>query len=72
MKINHKMMLVAALTFVMASFGASAQKYFDYKESRLATADWYQIKGRVKEDLFKFIVSKTKRKPMVLPIIMNA
>ena len=27
MKINHKMMLVAALAFVMASFGASAQKY---------------------------------------------
>ena len=28
----------------MLTYGASAQKYFDYKESRLATADWYQIK----------------------------
>lgn len=28
----------------MLSYGASAQKYFDYKEDRLATADWYQVK----------------------------
>lgn len=27
----------------MLSYGASAQKYFDYKEDRLATADWYQV-----------------------------
>ncbi len=34
-------------------------------------SDWYQIKGRVKEDLSKFIVGKTKRKPMIIPMIMN-
>ena len=34
-------------------------------------SDWYQIKGRVKEDLYKFIVGKTKRKPMIIPMIMN-
>lgn len=28
----------------MLSYGASAQKYFDYKENRLASADWYQVK----------------------------
>ena len=28
----------------MLSYGASAQKYFDYKEDRLATANWYQVK----------------------------
>ena len=28
----------------MLTYGASAQKYFDYKENRLATASWYQIK----------------------------
>ena len=28
----------------MLLYGASAQKYFDYKEDRLATADWYQVK----------------------------
>ena len=28
----------------MLIYGASAQKYFDYKENRLATADWYQVK----------------------------
>ncbi len=34
-------------------------------------ADWYQIKNRVKDDLAKFIYGKTKRKPMILPMIMN-
>lgn len=33
--------------------------------------DWYQIKGRVKDDLSKFILGKTKRKPMIIPMIMN-
>ena len=28
----------------MLSYGASAQEYFNYKEDRLATADWYQVK----------------------------
>ena len=35
-------------------------------------SDWYQIKGRVKDDLAKFIYTKTKRKPMIIPMIMNA
>ncbi len=34
-------------------------------------ADWYQIKNKVKDDLAKFIYTKTKRKPMILPMIMN-
>ena len=34
-------------------------------------ADWYQIKGKVKDDLAKFIYGKTKRKPMIIPMIMN-
>ncbi len=33
--------------------------------------DWYQIKGKVKDDLAKFIYAKTKRKPMIIPMIMN-
>lgn len=33
--------------------------------------DWYQIKGKVKDDLAKFILAKTKRKPMIIPMIMN-
>ena len=28
----------------MLLYGASAQKYFDYKENRLATSEWYQVK----------------------------
>lgn len=36
----------------MLAYGTAAQKYFDYKEDRLATADWYQIKvtGGVLDD----------------------
>ncbi len=33
--------------------------------------DWYQMKNKVKDDLAKFIYGKTKRKPMILPMIMN-
>ncbi len=34
-------------------------------------SDWYQVKGRVKDDIAKFIMAKTKRKPMIIPMIMN-
>ncbi|PWL98269.1 MAG: ribonuclease J [Clostridiales bacterium] len=33
--------------------------------------DWTQLKYKVKDDLSKFIYSQTKRKPMILPIIMD-
>ena len=33
--------------------------------------DFTQIKGRLKDDLSKAIYQRTKRKPMVLPVIMN-
>ena len=34
--------------------------------------DRMQLKTRVKDEVSKFLYSKTKRKPMVLPVIMNA
>jgi ribonuclease J len=33
--------------------------------------DWYHIKGKVKDDLAKYIYGATKRKPMIIPMIMN-
>ena len=33
--------------------------------------DWFKIKGKVKDDVSKYIFSKTKRRPMVIPVIMN-
>ena len=33
--------------------------------------DWTELKGHVKDDLSKFLYTKTKRKPMILPVVMN-
>jgi ribonuclease J len=33
--------------------------------------DWAYIKGAIKDDLAKFIFKETKRKPMILPVIMD-
>lgn len=33
--------------------------------------EWMQIKVRIKDDITKFLYSKTKRKPMVLPMVMS-
>lgn len=33
--------------------------------------EWTQMKQNVKDDLSKYLYSKTKRKPMILPVIMN-
>ena len=33
--------------------------------------DWMQIKSEVRDDLGRFLFSKTKRRPMILPVIMN-
>lgn len=48
---------------VLESFGS-----VDLSRGRV---DWYQIKNKVKDDMAKFIYGKTKRKPMIIPIIMN-
>ena len=33
--------------------------------------DWYEIKNRIKDDITRFLYSRTKRKPMILPIVMD-
>ena len=33
--------------------------------------DWAQIKGVIRDDLAKFIFKETRRKPMILPVIMD-
>ena len=38
---------------------------------RRSGLDWFEMKAAVKEDITKFLYAKTKRKPMVLPIIMD-
>ncbi len=34
-------------------------------------SEWTQMKQNIKDDLSKYLYSKTKRKPMILPVIMN-
>ena len=38
---------------------------------RRSGRDWFEMKSAVKDDITKFLYAKTKRKPMVLPIIME-
>ena len=38
---------------------------------RRSGCDWYELKAAVKDDITKFLYGRTKRKPMVLPIIMD-
>ena len=33
--------------------------------------DWAQLKNMIKDDLARYIYSKTKRRPMILPIILD-
>ena len=33
--------------------------------------DWASLKGRVRDELRNYLYEKTKRKPMILPIIME-
>ena len=42
----------------------------DYCSTRHIT-DWGKIKNTIKEDLNSFIWKRTKRSPMILPIIME-
>ncbi|MBP3667707.1 MAG: RNase J family beta-CASP ribonuclease [Clostridia bacterium] len=38
---------------------------------RRSGLDWFELKTGLKDDITKFIYARTKRKPMVLPIIMD-
>ena len=41
------------------------------KEIERGNTEWTQMKTTVKDALSKYLYSKTKRKPMILPVIMN-
>ena len=47
-----------------------AEQSLERALSKRAT-DYAQIKGAIRDDLAKFIYKETKRKPMILPVIMN-
>ena len=38
---------------------------------RRSGLDWFEMKNAIKDDITKYLYGKTKRKPMVLPIIMD-
>ncbi|MEG1777614.1 MAG: hypothetical protein RR209_01425 [Angelakisella sp.] len=33
--------------------------------------DWNSIKGKIRDDLSEYIYTRTKRKPMILPVIQE-
>ncbi|MEG0753749.1 MAG: hypothetical protein RR461_07960, partial [Angelakisella sp.] len=33
--------------------------------------DWSSIKGKIRDDLSEYIYTRTKRKPMILPVIQE-
>ena len=33
--------------------------------------DWYSIKSKIKSSLGQFLYTKTKRKPMIIPVIVE-
>ena len=41
------------------------------RRSGSESCDWHELKNHVKDDVARFIYSRTKRKPMILPIIMD-
>lgn len=45
---------------------ASVEKYFTRD-----TFDWGELKGAVRDDLSKFLFDQTKRRPAILPVIME-
>ncbi len=48
------------------------QKYLTANKRRGAQGnDWHEMKTRVKDNITRFLYSRTKRKPMILPIIMD-
>ncbi len=50
----------------------SLQKHLlNSRRSRSENCDWHELKNHVKDDIARFIYSRTKRKPMILPIIMD-
>ena len=48
-----------------------AQNTLDDYLDRARTVDRVALKTKLKDDLAKYIFAKTKRRPMILPIIMN-
>ena len=57
---------------MMDSVRQLAMDIIENELERSARVDRIQLKTRVKDDLAKYLYQQTKRKPMILPIIMNA
>ena len=49
----------------------AAQQALDHALARNAHADWASVKAAMRESLSSYIYRKTKRSPMILPIIME-
>ena len=59
-----------AKTFQDAEHKAASMEALERCE-KTHTTDWAAIKGEIKNDLSGFLYKKTKRNPMILPVIME-
>ncbi|MBO4979072.1 MAG: ribonuclease J, partial [Clostridia bacterium] len=55
---------------LMDEIKAMAARILD-EELRAPRLDYAHLKNRIKDDLAKYLYSKTKRKPMILPILLD-
>ena len=55
---------------LMDEIKSMAAKILD-EELRAPRLDYAHLKNRIKDDLAKYLYSKTKRKPMILPILLD-
>ena len=78
-KLEKKHMVITGLWFggsqmampVIGYFvGGSFYEAIQSVDTRYAT-DWSAIKGQIKGDLSNYLYKKTKRSPMILPVIME-
>ena len=73
LRTGHRVARICLCTRIRAADGSGAadraRRLVECLDRNIT--DWTELKGHVKDDLSKFLYSKTKRKPMILPVVMN-
>jgi ribonuclease J len=60
---NADELITLARAHVLESFGMHSRNGH--------TADWSYVKGKIKDTLGDFLYERTKRRPMIVPVVME-